>query len=239
MFIKNTMEKVIRHFLVLIVGLLTCCAYSQTNETSDQEDFSRYLEDQFYAGFGYNVLLGKPEGMVQRNLSYNLQFGFIKDIPLNQRRNFGIGFGAGYAVNSYYSNMVVSQNANTYLYEVMNTSDFKRSKLETHAVEFPFELRWRTSTTEEYKFWRIYAGAKLGYVFSGRSRVVTDEGTTGFANDDIEKLQYGLMVNFGYNTWNIHVYYALNPLLKDGTALDTGESIDIRALRIGVIFYIL
>lgn len=239
MFIKNTMEKVIRHFLVLIVGLLTFCAYSQTNETSDQEDFSRYLEDQFYAGFGYNVLLGKPEGVVQRNLSYNLQFGFIKDIPLNQRRNFGIGLGVGYAVNSYYSNMVVSQNANTYLYEVMNTSDFKRSKLETHAVEFPFELRWRTSTAEEYKFWRIYAGAKLGYVFSGRSRVVTDEGTIGFSNDDIEKLQYGLMVNFGYNTWNIHVYYALNPMLKDGTVLDTGESIDIRALRIGVIFYIL
>lgn len=234
------MEKVIRHFLVLIVGLFTYCAHSQTEETTTgQEDFSRYLEDQFYAGFGYNVVLGKPEGVVQRNLSYNLQFGFIKDIPLNQRRNFGIGLGVGYAVNSYYSNMVVSQNANTYLYEVMNTSDFKRSKLETHAVEFPFELRWRTSTAEEYKFWRIYAGAKLGYVFSGRSRVVTDEGTTGFSNDDIEKLQYGLMVNFGYNTWNIHVYYALNPLLKDGTALDTGESIDIRALRIGVIFYIL
>ncbi|RUA13057.1 MAG: PorT family protein [Flavobacteriia bacterium] len=233
------MIKVLRKLWVLGFGLLSFMAYSQSEGTTDQDDFSRYLEDQFYAGFGYNVLLGKPEGMVQRNLSYNLQAGFIKDIPLNQRRNFGIGLGFGYAVNSYYSNMVVSQDANAFLYEVTNTSDFKRSKLETHAVEFPFELRWRTSTAQEYKFWRIYAGAKLGYVFSGRSRVVIDSGTNGFSNNDIEKWQYGLMVNFGYNTWNIHVYYALNPLLKDGTVLDTGESINIRALRIGVIFYIL
>ncbi|NDV43219.1 porin family protein [Flagellimonas sediminis] len=233
------MGKSIMNLWMLFLGFLSLGLNAQTEIKTDQKDLSRYLEDQFYAGFGYNVLLGKPDGVVQRNLSYNLQAGFIKDIPFNQRRNFGIGLGLGYAVNSYYSNIVVSQNANTLVYEVKDVSDFNRSKFGTHAVELPFEIRWRTSTSEEYKFWRIYAGAKLGYVFSARSRVVTDIGTNGFVNDDIEKWQYGIMVNFGYNTWNIHVYYALNPLLKNGTVLGTGESIDIRALRIGVIFYIL
>jgi hypothetical protein len=233
------MINVNRILWILVLGFLSQGINAQTEVVEEQQDFSRYLEDQFYAGFGYNVLLGKPDGVVQRNLSYNLQAGFIKDIPFNQRRNFGIGLGLGYAVNSYYSNMVVSQNADALLYEVKDVSEFNRSKLETHAIELPFEIRWRTSTADEYKFWRIYAGAKLGYVFSGRSRVVTDSGTNGFTNDDIEKWQYGLMVNFGYNTWNVHAYYALNPLLKDGTVLDTGEAIDIRALRIGVIFYIL
>lgn len=233
------MINVNRILWIWVLGFLSLNINAQSEVVTEQEDFSRYLEDQFYAGFGYNVLLGKPDGVVQRNLSYNLQAGFIKDLPFNQRRNVGIGLGLGYAVNSYYSNIVVSQNAGALLYEVKDVSEFNRSKLETHAIELPFEIRWRTSTADEYKFWRIYAGAKLGYVFSGRSKLVTDEGSNGFVNDDIEKWQYGLMVNFGYNTWNIHAYYALNPLLKDGTVLDTGEAIDIRALRIGVIFYIL
>ena len=200
---------------------------------------SRYLEDQFYIGFGYNLLLNKPTDAVQRNLSFNLQAGFIKDIPLNARRNFGVGLGLGYAVNSYYSNIVASELDEGVAYEVLSTTEFNRNKLETHSLEVPFEFRWRTSTTEEYKFWRIYAGAKLGYVFSGRSRTVTDDGTTAFSNPDIQDLQYGLILSFGYNTWNVHAYYSLNSLLKDGTNLQTGESLDLNVLRIGVIFYIL
>jgi len=214
-------------------------ASAQSDNTADASNLTKYLEDQFYIGLGYNVLLNRPDDVVQRNLSYNLQFGFIKDLPLNSRRNFGVGLGLGYAVNSYYSNIVATNVDNVLAYEVMSESDFNRSKFETHAVEVPFELRWRTSTAEEYKFWRIYAGFKLGYVFSGRSRVVSDSDKDGFSNSDIENLQYGLMLNFGYNTWNIHAYYGLNPILKGGTSLQSGNSIDLKVLRIGVIFYIL
>ncbi|MEM9647554.1 MAG: porin family protein [Bacteroidota bacterium] len=201
---------------------------------------NKYLEDQFYIGLGFNFLLNRPSDVAQRNLSYNLQLGFIKDIPLNRDRNFGLGLGFGYAVNSYYTNLVALNEANTVTYEVRSTDDFTRSKIETHTVEFPLELRWRTSTPEDYKFWRIYAGGKVGYVFSGRSRLVTEEnGTQSFSNDDIQKLQYGLTVSFGYNTWNINAYYALNPLLEDEVTLNGNEAIDARVLRIGVIFYIL
>ncbi|SHG67447.1 porin family protein [Flagellimonas flava] len=201
---------------------------------------SKYLEDQFYIGLGFNFLLDRPSDVVQRNLSYNLQMGFIKDIPLNSDRDFGLGLGLGYSVNSYYTNLVASNETNTITYEVRSTEDFTRSKLETHAIEFPLEVRWRTSTPADYKFWRIYAGGKIGYVFSGRSRLVTDEnGAQGFSNNDIQKLQYGLTLSFGYNTWNINAYYALNPLLEDSTSLNGTEPIDTRVLRIGVIFYIL
>lgn len=218
--------------LILFFTLLNI--YSQETLVDD-----RYLEDQFYIGLGFNFLLDKPSNVEQRSLSYNLQAGFIKDIPLNQRRNFGLGLGVGYATNSYYSNIVASKTDDIITYDIVSTSEFKRNKLETHAVELPLEIRWRTSTADDYKFWRIYAGAKLGYVFSGTSRLVTEMNTLRFSNSDINEWQYGLMLNFGYNTWNIHAYYSLNPLLKDGTLLDNGEAIDIRTLRIGVIFYIL
>ncbi|MDC6384064.1 PorT family protein [Flagellimonas taeanensis] len=226
------------HIFISFVLIFYLGVAQEQPKDSVQVD-SHYLEDQFYIGLGYNVLMGKPSGVVQRSLSYNLQAGFIKDIPLNPRRNFGVGLGVGYAVNSYYSNVIATDQGNDVLYEVMDESEFKRNKLETHAIEIPLELRWRTSTAEEYKFWRIYAGAKLGYVFSGRSRLVMEDGSEGFNNKDIEQLQYGLILNFGYNTWNVHAYYGLNPILKNGTDLQSGEPIDFKVLRIGVIFYIL
>ena len=46
---------------------------------------TKYLEDQFYVGVGYNFLVEKPKDVVQRGLSYSLQAGFIRDIPLNKR----------------------------------------------------------------------------------------------------------------------------------------------------------
>ncbi|NAY92745.1 outer membrane beta-barrel protein [Muricauda sp. JGD-17] len=225
---------------LLVILLLLCFLLGNAQDTQDGAVFDeKYLEDQFYLGLGFNFLLDRSEDVNQRSLSYNFQLGFIKDIPLNSRRNFGLGLGIGYATNSYYSNIGASEVGDIVVYEVLTSDQFKRSKLETHTVEFPLELRWRTSTLQSYKFWRIYAGAKLGYVFSGRSRLVTDEVRNGFSNPDIQDLQYGLTLSFGYNTWNIHAYYALNPLLKDGTVLDNNETIDLRVLRIGVIFYIL
>lgn len=220
--------------LLLLAGF----GYGQTGSDEGQGANGRYFEDQFYVGVGYNLLFDKPEDVAQRNLSYDLQFGFIKDIPLNRRRNFGIGLGLGYAIDTYYSNLIVTEATNEVLYEIADESDYKRSKLGIHTVGLPFELRWRTSTADEYKFWRIYAGARLGYVFSGRSKLVTEEGNTSFSNPDIEKLQYGLTLSFGYNTWNVHAYYGLSPLLKEGAVLN-GDSVNFRVLRIGLIFYIL
>ncbi|SDQ25118.1 porin family protein [Flagellimonas zhangzhouensis] len=232
---KYSVLKYLFIFCFLGVGFT---AYAQVEQDSVQLD-TRYLEDQFYFGVGYNILMNRPDGVVQRNLSYNLQAGFMKDIPFNKRRNFGIGLGVGYAVNSYYSNVVATETNSVVSYEIMDQSMFNRSKFELHSLEIPFEIRWRTSTAEDYKFWRIYAGVKLGYVFSGTSKVVTDDGNHKFSNNDIEDFQYGLTFNFGYNTWNMHAYYGLKSLLEDGVALDSGAPLDFQVLRIGLIFYIL
>lgn len=231
--------RIAKYFGCILFLLFSIFGSAQSGLDNTANRSSKYLEDQFYIGLGYNFLTDKPADVVQRSLSYNLQTGFIKDIPFNQRRNFGIGIGLGYATNSYYNNIVASEVDNDIVYRVSDTSDFERNKLETHAIELPIELRWRTSTADEYKFWRIYAGAKLGYVFSGSSKMVSDSNKMRFSNDDIQSFQYGLQLNFGYNTWNIQAYYGLNPLFKDGTTLENGEAIDINVLRIGIIFYIL
>src|SRR5690606_9559354 len=97
----------IRTLIASLVGfLLFHGTYAQEQDPVDWVEVdTKYLEDQFYIGLGYNLLLNKPDLLSQRNLSYGLQLGFIKDLPLNPERNFGLGVGVGYAVNSYYSNI--------------------------------------------------------------------------------------------------------------------------------------
>ncbi len=115
-----------------------------------------YLEDQFYVGVTYNLLLNKPERVKQRNLSYGLQAGFIKDIPLNRKRNVAIGLGLGYAVNSYYTNLRAVENGENFTYAVIpDDFSYKRNKIETHLVELPIEFRLRNSNPVDYKFWRF------------------------------------------------------------------------------------
>jgi len=227
----------IRVLLILLFGSLSSFVFAQQDIQAISLEDNHYLEDQFYAGVGFNFVLNLPEEAVLRNFSYAIQLGFIKDLPINQKRNFGFGLGVGYGVNSYYSNISATENAGTISYAIVENDSFDRSKFETHAIEFPFEVRWRNSTPDDYKFWRIYGGVKASYLFSRRSKFVSSSGNFGFQNPNIARWQYGATLSFGYNTWNIQLYYALNNLLEEGELNNT--SIEIKPLTIGLIFYIL
>ncbi|MGI9551610.1 MAG: porin family protein [Aurantibacter sp.] len=224
---------------LLIVLALSCFwANAQTAQDTLPED-PRYLEDQFYLGITYNFLLNKPSGVNQRNLSYGLQAGFIKDIPLNQDRTLAIGIGLGYGAYSYYSNLSAEEAGNGFRYRIpAEEENLRRNKIETHMIEMPLEFRWRNSTAASYKFWRIYAGAKLGYVAGARSKAVFEDYKDSFYNQDVSDFQYGITFNFGYNTFNMHIYYALNNIF-DAATTEAGEDIRLKPLRIGLIFYIL
>lgn len=224
-------------FSMLAVFLAAGCLAQGPRDSIQADD--RYLEDQFYLGITYNFLLQQPNGVTQRSLSYGLQMGLIKDIPINSNRTSALGLGMGYGVYSYYSNLLVSKLDNNISYSVIDSeTDFIRNKVETHMIEFPVEYRWRNSTPTEYKFWRIYAGIKFAYLLAARSKFITDTEKIGFSNSDVNKFQYGISVNFGYNTFNLQAYYALNNLFKDTAMLDSSE-IATKPLRLGLIFYIL
>lgn len=222
----------LRIFLFLMVFSPVLCA-------QEGAAYEKYREDQFYVGISYNLLLDLPEQVSQKNLSYGLQGGFIRDFPLNPEGTLAIGAGLGYAVNSYYSNLRAIEVDGGFQYVYLDEDDYRRNKLETHLVELPLEFRWRNSTPDTYKFWRIYGGVKLGYVFGSRSKLVTTDFKDSFYNTDSQNFRYGLMLNVGYNTFNIHFYYGLNPLFEDGVSGPDGQALDFYPLHLGLIFYIL
>lgn len=229
-----------RFFSFCFVLLFSNFLIAQEDLQLKDIDSTKSREDHIYISITYNILLNRPSGITQNNLPYGLQMGYIRDIPLNKARNFGLGIGLGYAINNYFTNLLAQKTTSGITYEAIpNDLSFRRNKLETHRVELPIEIRWRTSTFETYKFWRIYGGVKLSYIFANASKFVGDNGRFKFTNDDINTFQTDLYLCFGFNTWNFYASYGLSSLYKSGVRTVTDEPVEMRTLKAGLIFYLL
>lgn len=227
--------------LLVISVLLLSSLWSYTQENADKEIDSLYKEDQFYAGITYNLIGNQPNSLSQSGFSLGFHLGFIKDMPINDARNIAFGIGLGYSANSYNQNLLISKNnfGNVNYSILDNSSTYTKNKFSTHIVEVPIEFRWRTSTPTNYNFWRIYAGFKLGYVFTNTTKYEGDLGSIKNRNlKDFNNLQYGFTLSTGFNTWNLYIYYALNKMFAEEAVID-GRNIDMNAVKIGLMFYIL
>lgn len=202
------------------------------NETIDPN----YLEDQIYLALTYNVLLKLPDNISQNGFSGGASIGFIKDIPFNKKRDLGLGIGMGYSYNTYIQNLKIVENNEGVIFET--AENYKTNRFGISAIEFPLELRWRNSTPEKYKFWRVYAGLKLSYILSAKTIFSDINETLRTKNiDSFNRFQYGLTLATGYSTWNLYVYYGLKPLFKD--VLFKGNKLDVFDVNIGLKFYIM
>ena len=162
-------------------------------------------------------------------------------MPINAARNVAIGIGLGYSANSFNQDLFINKNnTNSFEYSILSDSQtYSKNKFSIHLVELPIEFRWRTSSPTEYNFWRIYTGFKFGYMIANTSKYEGDLGRIKYTNnEDFNRFQYGLTLSAGYNTWNIHLYYALNSIFSKDVKLN-GEHLDISVAKIGLMFYIL
>ncbi|OXG09626.1 hypothetical protein B0A64_01115 [Flavobacterium araucananum] len=202
---------------------------------------SLYREDQFYFSVTYNLLMQAPAGLKQDKFSAGVSVGFLRDMPINKTRTVAIAAGLGLSYQNFYQNLTISKGADgALLYAVNSYGEFGSNRYKQYSVDVPIEFRWRNSTYESYKFWRIYSGVKLSYVFSDKSILKDGDNTFKISNNkDINQFQYGVYVSAGYNTWNVYCYYGLNGLFDKSVKTITGENVNIKAMNIGLIFYIL
>ena len=199
---------------------------------------SLYREDQFYIGFTYNILQNLPNGVEQNKFSSGYSFGFLRDMPFNKARTWAIAAGLGFSISNLNHNIYITDFDHDYQYmTIPSDMPYDRSKLILNYVDLPVELRWRTSSPKTHKFWRVYTGLKLSYLVFSKYKFQGDDKFSVNNNADIDKLQYGMYLATGFNTWNLNIYYGFNPIFKSAEL--NGESIDMRTLNIGLMFYIL
>lgn len=227
-------------FFLLLFGLQSLVAQQKASDSTLVD--LRYREDQFYIGVTYNLLGNKPSGVSQRGFSTGFHLGVIRDMPINTNRNIAIGLGLGLSLNSYNQNVLISKNSDgTYNYSILddNTVSFSKNKFSTYLIEIPLEFRWRTSNATDYNFWRIYTGVKFGYVVFNSSKFKGSLGDQKNSSiDDFNALQYGLTLSVGYSTWNANIYYGLNSIFNNDAKIDN-QNIDMTAIKIGLMFYLL
>jgi len=211
-------------------------------ETNNVELDSLYREDQFYVGVTYNVLGNQQSDLSQNGFSLGFHAGFIRDMPINKARNIAIGIGLGYSTNSFNQNMFIYKDGmDNIVYSILDdeTISFSKNKFSQHLIELPLEFRWRTSNPVDYKFWRVYAGLRIGYVFTNTSKFIGSIGEYKYKKlDTFNNFQYGLSLSTGYNTWNLYFYYALNPIFNSEVDY-LQEPLKMNAVKVGLMFYVL
>ena len=223
------MKKLI--FLFLIAYSLPSVAQKDSLQLGD-----RYAEDQLYMIVSYNQLFNQPAMVKGSGFSYGLSTGFMKDLILNKQGSISMALGVGYNFDLLNHGLTISEENNDITFQVDNLG--ATNKLLLHNLEFPFELRWRGSDAQTYKFWRVYMGVKASYNLSNNFKFTNETDSFSYRNvSSYNTWQYGLTLSVGYDVFAAHVYYGLNPILKD-TSLGTAD-ISSKIMRIGLIFYLL
>ena len=234
--------------LFLFFGLFVCMqhsSYAQDDILEQKEKEivldSLYREDQFYIGFTFNLLLNTPSTVSQSGFSGGFHIGYTRDMPVNKKRNVAIGLGLGYSINTYGQNLFIGEEEGTEqsIFNSLADVDFDKNRFTTHLVEAPLEFRWRTSVPETHKFWRIYTGFRLGYLYYFNSNFEQPGNTVEQTRvDELNRFRVGATFTFGWNTFNFHFYYSLNSLFNDN-ALINNEEVGFNVAKIGLLFYIL
>tara|TARA_B110000008_G_scaffold145936_2_gene147627 strand:+ start:751 stop:1368 length:618 start_codon:yes stop_codon:yes gene_type:complete len=190
-------------------------SYGQINYSiPDSLSNLKYREDQFYIGANYLVIQSDNELIQQNDFSSQIHFGFLRDFPLTRKGNWSIAVGLGSSYTQFQSNLdyrtgSISPNFNSAKYISLN---------------LPLEIRWRSSSSTSFSFWRIYLGSQLQY---------------NFISEDLnmlKKLTTVSTINLGYNTWNFSVGYDFyNRFINS----ENNSSNQFKLLTVGLIFYVL
>jgi hypothetical protein len=202
---------------------------------------SLYREDQFYIGVTYNLPIGLPAGGIIRGLSGGIQFGFLRDMPINKRRNVAVAIGAGIALDQFGQNLFIGETENDQtIFKILDGNvDYTRNRFNVAVIEAPIEFRWRTSTATVYNFWRVYTGFRVGYTYWYKATFKQPGNTVNQTKiPEFDPLRLSATVSLGYNTFNFFASYSINPFFKDAETVN-GERVDFKTLKVGLLFYIL
>ena len=189
-----------------------------------------YREDQFYFSIYYNSIKNGVDELKENKFSSSLNFGFIRDFPLNKSGKFSLGLGAGLGINSLNNNLRLDDNILSFN---ANTQEIQKNKYNYTEIQFPLEIRLRNSTIDKYRFWRLYAGLKYSRILSSKFKFENSSQNYTQKSTPINQDQLGVTLNVGFNTWNLGIYKSVRPFFSNP------DLPDFKLFKLGLVFYIL
>lgn len=203
---------------------------------------SLYREDQFYIDLTFNLVREEAKSYEQNGFSGGYAIGFLRDMPINKRRNVAIAVGLGINANVLNHNLFIggdNDNGDSVFELIPDDIDVSRNRLFTHYLEVPIEFRFRTSTVESYKFYRAHVGMKFKYLYHYKA-LFEGEGVKVIQRDipEINRFQFGPMLTLGYNNFNFTAFYTLSTLFNEDAQIE-GQPLNLQVFKVGLKFYVL
>jgi hypothetical protein len=217
------MLKVLLCFLIF-----TPCLFAQN---SFQQD---YREDQVILGISYPFFTNAAPEITQNRFSHSLQAGFVRDMPINQRRNLACGLGLGVSYNVVYNNLRLTDDSQSFAF-ISNPDTNQWTWTE---LTLPLEFRWRTSAADVYKFWRIYGGITAIYTLHAQQNYQQSGFKPRFSSLPFEQFRFAFHLSVGNNTWNIYYLHSINSLLESSQTAENVTLNDLGYAKIGLNFYL-
>tara|TARA_A100001015_G_scaffold79358_3_gene88026 strand:+ start:1305 stop:1952 length:648 start_codon:yes stop_codon:yes gene_type:complete len=207
--------------------------FSLFNILNGQENKNlNYKEDQIYFNFNFDFQLKSIENYQQNGFSRSFNTGLLKDISLNEKGNKALAFGLGYGFSRLVSNLDVAENLNF----IIQGDSTLRNRLSYHSIQFPVELRLRTSTLESFAFWRVYLGYRLNYNFSAKYKPFFGRETE--LKNLVSEFSHCLSLSLGFDSWNIRFETGLSPVIKI-SSISNNTNNNFYVSSIGLVFYLL
>ena len=200
-------------------------------------DSLAYREDQFYLDVNLLLQANDIDNFRQNGFSRSIHFGFLRDISLNKNGNRALALGIGYGYQRWVNTLNIDKEDGLYVYNIPSHSRSLSNVFSYHKLQFPIELRWRTSTATDFDFWRVYLGYRLSYQFAARYHPFF--GPDFRLVDQLTPWQHSFGVSTGYGSWNLRLAYEIHPLLNQEIQLETGARPRIYPIHLGLIFYFL
>ena len=200
-----------------------------------------YLDDQLFVSLTYNVMTSMPSDMKTYSFPNTLSLGYVRDIPLNRRRNVGLGAGLGFSFHHYYTNLSMTKDADGASHiALMESSEYKTNRFSMQTLDIPVQIRFRGSTADRYKFWRVYAGVTASWVI--KDYATRNDGKLKARYYNMPYLQTWLFtanLQVGYGKFTLRADYTLNPMFRSSTTGSIPGLDDTRSLSLGLLVYIL
>jgi hypothetical protein len=108
---------------------------------------------------------------------------------------------------------------------------YKKNKLSANYLEVPIEFRVRTKGKNNFK---LYLGAKAGYLVNIHTKVVDDDGKRKYYQvPETSRLRYGATVRLGMNQVALFGCYSFTPFLKEN------KGVELIPITLGLSFFLI
>jgi hypothetical protein len=218
-------------FSLLILGIST--SWSQNEQTGVLE--APLNEDRFLVEFNNDSWLGYPESVTLRPYSPGIGAFITYDYQLG-KSPISLVWGYGFSSHNVHHDGIFTPDSllgKSYTRLTGNIPGFnpQKNKHSTSYIEVPFAIRLRTKGDNKFK---LYLGAKVGYLVNIHSKTIDDAGKRKFYGlDNVMPYRYGLVARVGFNMVAVSGFYSLTPLLKEG------KGDEFYPISIGLTFFLL